>query len=709
MAAPDLENGDRPQDAQALGGDDGPSQTAASARRLPENAYRELEPGETYVPVIPAERRLAEVSLRSVIVGAMMGVLFSGASSFIALKFGQGIEPAIPIAILAVGLSALLRRKSSLLENVTVVAIGATSGIIAGGSVFTMPALFVLKIDHLSSFGQIFLVPLLGAVLGVLFLIPFRRYFVATMHGKLPFPEATATTEALMAGESGGRQARVLASALGVGFVYDFLVLTVKVWRDTFTTAIVGSLDTLTHKFKVVFSMGTTAAICGLGYIIGVRYAAIILAGSLLSWFVLVPLIGHAAPGWTLPTPEGMRRVAELDAEGIFAHSVRYIGIGGIFAAGLLGIAKMSPVILQAFREAARQLGRSTREGGRRATLRTDQDIPMPVVLGLVLLVSLLIWLYFRFSVLKGRPDAAFLTTVAVVVTLVIAFLFASVSAWAIAMIANTPISGMTLTTLIVAALLMKHLGLWGEQGMLATLLIGGVVCTALSMTGSLVTQFKLGYWVGATPRVIEWANILGSIIASVTVTAVIVLLAGVYGFTPSPGKEALPAPQPNAMAAVLRSVMAGQDVPWLLYGVGAVVAVIVEMMGVSSLAFALGMYIPLELNSPILAGAVVAHLVRRSGGHDDVGRLRHERGTLVASGLIAGGALAGVVGALLQWGGSVRGRPLVPELGNTGAIGNVMGLGAFLLLCVWVYVDARRAVPAATAAKDGEERRGER
>ena len=673
-----------------------------SPSKLPENAYRELKPGEAYEPVIAPARRIAEVTVRSVIVGTVMGVLFSGASAFIALKFGQGIEPAIPIAILAVGMAALFRRKSTLLENVNIVAVGATSGIIAGGSVFTMPALYVLKIDHLSGFLQIFLVPLIGAVLGALFLIPFRRYFVAEMHGKLPFPEATATTEALMAGESGGRQARVLVYALAVGFVYDFLIITMKVCRDTFTTSIIGVFDVLTNKVKAVFSMGTTAAICGLGYIIGVRYAAIILAGSLLSWFVLIPLIAHMAPGYELKTAEGLKTVARLDADGIFTNSVRYIGIGAIFAAGIIGIIKMSPVIGQALSQATRQLLRGRRGGGAAAPARTEHDMPMSQVVGLIAVVTVFMWFYFRFSVLKDQPSATLLTTIAVAVTLVIAFLFASVSAWAIAMIATTPISGMTLTTLIVSALIMRQLGLSGPEGMLATLLIGGVVCTALSMTGSLVTQFKLGYWVGATPRTIQWSNILGSVVASITVTAVIILLAKVYGFTPAPGKEALPAPQPNAMAAVLRSVMSGGDAPWLFYGIGAATAVLVEMVGVSALAFALGMYIPLELNSPILVGAIVAHLIRKSGGSDAVGQKRHERGTLVASGLIAGGALAGVAGALIQWLGSVRGKPLLPSVGNTGPLGNWIGLGAFLLLCGWIYWDATRAVPPARGEGQG-------
>jgi putative OPT family oligopeptide transporter len=659
---------------------------------LPENAYRELKPGESYTPVIPAERGVLEVTLRSAAIGFGMAVLFSAAAAYIALKLGQGIESAIPISILAIGASALLARKSTLLENVNILTIGATSGILVGGSVFTMPAIYVLGLQDRSSFLQIFLVPFLGAILGVLMLIPFRRYFVAEMHGKLPFPEGTAITEILMTGERGGQQAKMLVTSMGIGFLFDKLALSFGAWRDVFTTALVGSLSGLTHKVKAVFAINTSAAVLGLGYIIGVRYASIICAGSFLGYFVLIPLVawfGTYIPG---PLAEGLAPISAMSAEDIFSNYVRFIGIGGIFMAGIISIVKMSPVMVQAMGKAFAEIRKLASGGLRHSTHRTDSDIPMGMVAMMMAAVAVAIWIYFRFSVLAGNPGATRLATLSLILTLVITFLFAAVSAWAVAMISITPISGMTLTTLIVAAVVLAKLGLSGPEGMLATLLIGGVVCTALSMTGSLVTEFKVSYWLGATPRRIQWANIVGAAVSSITVTAMIMLFAKVYGYTvsmqhPTP----MPAPQANAMAAVIQSVMSSAEAPWLLYGVGAAIALIVEMLGVSALAFALGMYLPIELNTPILFGALVAEYVRRKAPSEEARKARNNRGTLIASGLIAGGALAGVSDGVLRMVADWRGFEVF-NFGMTGPAGNWLGLGMFFALAVYVIWDASRA-----------------
>lgn len=663
--------------------------------KLPENAYRELKPGEVYLPVVPQEKGVLEITLRSIAIGIFMGIIFSAAAAYIALKLGQGIESAIPISILAIGASALMARKSSLLENVNILAIGATSGILVGGSVFTMPAIYVLGLQDRSSFFQIFIVPFLGAALGVLFLIPFRRYFVAEMHGKLPFPEGTAITEILMTGERGGQQAKVLVSAMGLGFFFDLVALTFGAWRDVFTTSLVRPLHVLTHKVKAVFALNTSAAVLGLGYIIGLRYAAIICAGSFLAYFVLIPLVawfGAHIPG---PITQGLPAISAMSAEDIFDNYVRYIGIGGIFMAGILSIIKMSPVMVQAMGKAFAEI-RKMFSGGlsQEAESRLDADIPMGWVLVMTALVTVAIWLYFRFSVLAAMPGATRLATLALILTLVITFLFAAVSAWAVAMISVTPISGMTLTTLIVAAVLLAKMGLSGPEGMLATLLIGGIVCTALSMTGSLVTQFKIGYWLGATPKRIQWANIWGSAIASVTVTAMIMLFATVYGYTHSAAHpNPMPAPQANAMAAVIQSVMSSTEAPWLLYGVGAAIALIVEMLGISALAFALGMYLPIELNTPILFGALVSEYVRRRSPDETSRRARNNRGTLIASGLIAGGALAGVADGIARMIADWRGLT-IPSFGNLKSFGNWLGLVMFCLLAVYVVWDASRARP---------------
>lgn len=678
---------------------------------LPENAFRELTPGESYRPMVPASEAPPEVTVRTVVQGLVWSVVFSAAATYIALKLGQGIESAIPISILAVGASALLvkalaRRPSTLLENVNVLAVGATSGIVAGGSVFTMPAIYILGLEGRSSYWQIFLVPLLGAVLGVFFLAPFRRYFTHDLHGRLPFPEARATTEILVAGNRGGESALVLSWSAGLAAAFDFVGPAMKGWADTFSTAAIGALAPFTERVRAVFSMNTSAAIFGLGYIMGIDYAAIILGGSMVSFFVLVPLIAWLGPNVAGVVPPGAEPLAGMSAEALFAVYVRPIGIGGIFAAGILSILKMSPVIAKAVRQAFVEVAKLLRGEAATSQERTDRALPMWVNLIGIGATGLVILLYFRFSVLAGEPRATAIALTATALTLGVAFLFAAVSAWAIAMISITPISGMTLTTLIVTAVALSSLGLSGPGGMLQTLLIGGVVCTALSMSGSLVTQYKIGYWLGATPRKIEISNILGSIVASAATTAVILLMARVYGFSPSPAHpNALPAPQPNAMAAVLRGVMGAGGAPWFLYGVGGVFAVAAELCGVSGLAFALGMYLPMDLNSPLVFGAGVAWLLKHSSREAAVASARHEKGTLIASGFIAGGALVGVAIALVRFFEDEWKRTLIPDLTRTAGLGpflqawgNWLGLAAFLVLGAWVYRVSWRAArePAA-------------
>ncbi len=682
--------------------------TGADDVQLPDNAFRVLGPGESYQPLVPSAASVPEVTLRSVAQGTLWAVVFSAAATYIALKLGQGIESAIPISILAVGFSALAAgawhaRPSTLLENVNVLAVGATSGIVAGGSVFTMPAIYILGLQGRSSFLQIFLVPLLGAVLGVFLLAPFRRYFVRELHGRLPFPEGRATTEILVAGRRGGHSALVLTWSALAAAVFDFVGPSMRGWAENFSSAAVGALAGLTERTKAVFTMNTSAAVFGLGYIMGLDYAAIIMAGSLVSFFVLVPLFAWFGPHVAAAIPPAGQPLATLTPGEIFLLYVRPIGIGGIFAAGLLSILKMSPVIVQATRQALGEVARLARgrSAGERSE-RTERGLPMSLVLLGIAATGALVFLYFRFSVLAAEPDAAAIAAASTGLTLLISFLFAAVSAWAIAMISITPISGMTLTTLIVTAVALSALGLRGESGMLQVLLIGGVVCTALSMSGSLVTQYKIAYWLGATPRRVEIANLAGAALASAATTAVILLMARVYGFAPSAlHPHPLPAPQPNAMAAVLRGVMGDSGTPWFLYGIGSVFAVAAEMCGVSGLAFALGMYLPMELNSPLVLGAAVAWLLRRSSSDEKTAAVRHDEGTLVASGFIAGGALVGVLAALLRFVEDSTGRQLVPDLTQLpglgawiAAWGNWTGLLVFLLLGLGVYWYSRRSAP---------------
>jgi putative OPT family oligopeptide transporter len=670
--------------------------------RLPENAFRELKPGESYEPVVPARVAAPEVTVRSIVQGFFWAVIFSAAATYIALKLGQGIESAIPISILAVGFSVfaarfMKSRASTLLENVNVLAIGATSGIVAGGSVFTMPAIYILGLESRSSFFQIFIVPFLGALLGIFFLAPFRRYFVRDLHGKLPYPEARATTEILMAGKRGGHSAIVLSYSAITAALFDFIGPTMHAWAENFSTGAIQAMHGFTSKYKAIFTMNTSAAVLGLGYIMGIRYASIILAGSFVSFFVLTPLfayLGHYVPGAISASAPPL---AQMPAEDIFFQYVRPIGIGGIFAAGIISILKMSPVIAQATKQAMGEIVRLVqKKTGGDAVERTDRALPMSAVLLGIAITAIVVCFYFRFSVLSGTGGATKIALTSVLLTLVIAFLFAAVSAWAIAMISITPISGMTMTTLIITAVILSGFGLTGASGMLQVLLIGGVVCTALSMSGSLVTQYKIGYWLGATPRRIEISNMVGAIAASLATTTVILLMSKVYGFSPGPAHpNALPAPQPNAMAAVLRGVMGAEGTPWFYYALGGVFAVVMSMCGISALAFALGMYLPMQLNSPLVLGAAVAWFLQHSSKNEALNKARHEKGTLIASGFIAGGALVGVLTALLKFIEQTWNVILIPNLAK-GAPWllewqNWTGLVMFVLLSIGLYIDGRR------------------
>ncbi|MBN2563749.1 MAG: OPT/YSL family transporter [Phycisphaerae bacterium] len=805
--------------------------------KFPENAYRELKPGEKYVPMIPPDMTVPEVTSRAIVFGLLMNIVFSVAATFLALKAGQGIETAIPISILAVGLSGFLLktggRASSILENVYVLAISTTSGYVAGGTCFTMPAIYILELNkpehlhigNLSLFLQIALVPFIGAILGALFLIPFRRYFVKEMHGKLPFPEATATNEILVTGASGSTsQAWILIYSFILSALYTFVATGFKLFSDVFTTGRAelhavgkkavevlafgdeGLFAALTTKVKAVFTMGAGAYFLGLGFIIGLRYASIICAGSFLSVLAITPMLGRLdfetldrlnpafeakdgpaeatarfsfpasamavlddlvatgeAPegeetdeakaarearrdglstqlaamfpeeyqieepakveltveqagkrwrfederrGWIIKTgEEGLQvHAADPTAHDVWFQIPRIIGIGAIFTAGLLSILKMGKVIVTALRQALG--GLLSGKGSMVASDRTDEDISYPTMMILGLSAVVVMAVFFRFVVFDGMANPLWLTFISVILALVIAFLFTTVSAWAIAMISVTPISGMTVTTIIITAVLMMWAGLEkGDGSMLAVLLVGGVVCTALSMAGGLVTNFKLGYWLGASPKRITWNAIAGSLVSAIFVCGTIMVLSYKPGYV---GDDPLPAPQANMMAGALKSFLGTGDVPWLLYGIGVVVALTVELLGISALAFGLGMYLPMYINTPILIGAFVAMLVKKSTKDEKLSKARSNKGILLASGLIAGGAimevLVNLTGALddlfldkaimtfLDISGHLLDGGTDPAA--LARVENWLGLILFLALCVFVYFDCRRAKP---------------
>ena len=613
---------------------------------LPENAYRKLEPGEEYRPVVPVDQPQAEATPYSVILGLIFAVVFSAGAAYLGLKIGQVFEAAIPIAILAVGLSSFLGKKNALSQNVIIQSIGAASGVIVAGAIFTLPGLYILGLE--ASFLQVFLSSLLGGFLGVLFLIPFRRYFVKEMHGEFPFPEATATTEILVAGEAGGNQARVLLGGALVGGLYDFMLSGFGAWKEVVSTTVFGWGQRLAETVKWETRVNVGAAVTGLGYIIGLRYAAFICAGSFTAWWVLVPLVYFI--GGNVPPPFATRSgltIAQMPPLQIFADYVRHVGIGGIAAAGIIGVLKSWRIIAGAFKLALKEFTGGVKSADQHVE-RTQQDMAMKWVMTGIVATLAATFLFFRYDLVGNFYHA----TVGLVVVTVISFLFTTVAARAIAIVGVNPVSGMTLMTLIISSVVLLKVGVTGTTGMLAALIIGGVVCTALSMAGGFITDLKIGYWLGTTPRVQERWKFLGTLAAAASVGLVIMMLNRVYGFgVPTPDQPAaLAAPQASAMAAVIEPLMTGQPAPWLLYIAGAFLAIVLEIVRVPALAFALGMYLPIELNTPLLFGGLVAWYVSTRSKEEKLNTERRERGTLIASGFIAGGAIMGVVAATVNF-----------------------------------------------------------
>ncbi len=610
---------------------------------LSESAFRELKPDEKYEPVMSPDKNYPEVNAWSVTWGVLMAVLFSAAAAYLGLKVGQVFEAAIPIAIIAIGLSSAAKRKNALGENVIIQSIGACSGAIVAGGIFVMPAIYMLDLH--ADFLRIFIAAALGGVLGILFLIPFRKYFVKDMHGKYPFPEATATTQVLVSGEKGGSQAKPLLLAGIIGGLYDFTVATFGWWNEQVTSRAVAFGETIAEKAKLVVKLNTGAAVLGLGYIIGLRYAFIICMGSICVWWIIVPAMAIIFPDTVLNQwdPTITTAVGDMTPEQIFTSYARSIGIGGIAMAGIIGIVKSWGIIKGAVGLAAREMkGKGAAD---KDVIRTQRDISFKIIAVGSILTLIITFLFFYFGVMNFNLLHA---VVAILLVAIIAFLFTTVAANAIAIVGSNPVSGMTLMTLILASVVMVAVGLTGKAGMLAALLMGGVVCTALSMAGAFVTDLKIGYWLGTTPKKQETWKFLGTIISAATVAGVMMLLDKTYGFK----GDALAAPQAHAMAAVIEPLMSGQGAPWLLYGIGAVMALVLDRCKVPALAFALGMFIPIQLNLPLLVGGAVNWFVTTRSKDEELNKARGEKGTLIASGFIAGGALMGVVSALLKFSG---------------------------------------------------------
>lgn len=629
---------------------------------LPENAFTELKPGEEYVPPMRPDKTYPEATGYSVSMGLIMAVIFSAAAAYLGLKVGQVFEAAIPIAIIAAGIAGVTKRKNSLGENVIIQSIGAASGIVVAGAIFTLPALYILQAKYPEitvNFLEVFLSSLLGGLLGILFFIPFRKYFVKDMHGKFPFPEATATTQVLISGQKGGSQAKPLLMAGLVGGLYDFFLSTFGWWKEVLSTQTIPALQTFTHNTKMMFSINTGSAVLGLGYIVGLRYAFIIFAGSAFIWWCIVPLLGSMVP-----------EMAEMAPDAIFKDYARSIGIGGIAMSGVIGIIKSWGVIKSAVGLAGKSF---SKKGDEEKPVRTQKDISMKLLVFALTAALIITFVFFWIGVIGNLTQAI----VAFFVVVVIAFLFTTVAANAIAIVGSNPVSGMTLMTLIVASTIFVAIGLNGTQGIIASMVIGGVVCTALSMAGGMVTDMKIGYWLGSTPAKQQTWKAVGTLVSAATVGGVILLLNKAYGFT---NPDVMAAPQANAMAAVIDPLMMGGDTPWILYSVGAVFACLLNWLGVPALAFSLGMFIPFHLNAPLLVGGAISWFVGSRSKDEKLNKARQEKGTLLASGFIAGGALMGVVSAGMTLSGFSYECPLSDGVTSALAVVIYLALIGFLI-----------------------------
>lgn len=610
---------------------------------LPENAQRELKPGEKYEPLLSPNKTYPEVTPYSVCVGLLMVILFSAAAAYLGLKVGQVFEAAIPIAIIAVGLTSALGKEGGLGQNVIIQSIGGCSGAVVAGAIFTLPAIYILGVEV--NFMQMFLSSLLGGILGILFLIPFRKYFVKEMHGKYPFPEATATTQVLVSGEGGGNNAKTLILSGLVGGLYDFIIATFGAWSETVTTTVMHAGQYVADKAKVVLKLNTGAAVLGLGYIVGLKYAFIICCGSFLVWLVIIPLMNVLWGGQVIDLMNSgiTQTIGDMSADEIFRNYARHIGIGGIATAGIIGIIKSFGVIKSAVSLAAGEFSKKPGKEEVNAD-RTDEDMSMKIIVFGIVITLLAVFAFFAFG---GVVENIWQALIGVLIVGIISFLFTTVAANAIAIVGSNPVSGMTLMTLIIASLILVAVGLKGNVGMAAALVIGGVVCTALSVAGSFVTDLKIGYWIGSSPKKQEIWKFAGVAVAAATVCGVMLVLNKTFGFT---GDNALVAPQANAMAAVIQPLMNGGGAPWILYGIGALIAIALTLCKIPALAFALGMFIPIDLNLPLLVGGAISWFVSTRSKDEKVNAARQEMGTLIASGFIAGGALMGVVSAILKF-----------------------------------------------------------
>lgn len=662
------------------------NQTIGEDVKIPENAYRELKDGEEYKPILLGEKKYPELNAWTIVWGIIMAIIFSAATAYAGLRFGQVFEAAIPISIIAVGASVIAKRKSALSENVLIQSIGASSGVVVAGAIFTLPAIYIIQeknpgMEINVNFLQIFLASLIGGFLGILFLIPFRKYFVSDMHGKYPFPEATASTEILVSGAKGGSQLKLLLISGLVGGLYDFFMTTFQFWSETISTRMTGWGERLAMDHKFVFNLSGTGILLGTGYLIGLKYAAIICAGSFLTWWVIVPLLGQYG------IADGEVLMSTMDPQAIYANYARLIGIGGIAMAGILGVIKSAGVIKTSMSTIFKS-NKGAAETEQQKVLRTQRDISMKIILFGFLGLAVVMALFFAFGGLQMNVKQVI---VGLLIVFIFAFLFTTVAATAIATVGSNPVSGMTMMTLILSSFILAAVGLNGTAGMVTALIVGGIVCSALAMAGGFITDLKIGYWIGTSPYKQQAFKFIGTLVSALTVGGVIIILSKAYGYGYAPGAdatEALVAPQANAMASIVQPLMSGEGTPWILYIVGAVMALLLDMIGIPALAFSLGMFIPLGLNTPLLVGGAIAWYVSTRSKDAELNKQRKDKGTLLASGLLAGAAIMGVISAILKFAGV---DIAMPESYASSCVPSILAIVMYIALCVYLILHSMK------------------
>lgn len=627
-------------------------------------------------PIMSPHKNYEEINSYVVFWGLFFSVIFTLAVGYLCLKIGQTVDAFAPVSVLAMGMAVMFHRKNAFPETVHIQAIASASTNILGGAMFILPALFIMGIQSVSFIDMV--IPIaLGGILGVFLSTMFRRYFCEEMDKQYPFPSGTAAAEVLSCNE-GARAKLMIISGL-IAMAYDFVLNSLGWWKEVITTTSFSWGQAIVDKYKLMMSLDSDAALLGIGYFTGIRYASIINAGSFFAWFVCIPVVYFLGGSYEMVVGGKAMLLADAPVRAVFSQYVRHIGIGMLAMAGVIGLLSMSGVVIGVTRRAISDIFFSNKKAEVRL-LRTQIDLPMSVVAGGSLLTTLLFTVFFHFNF-----SASLLQTVlAFVIVLVFSFLLSVVGISSIAFTGSEPVSGMTIFMILVSALVMGAAGMSGTSGSVAILMMAAFLSSALGVSGNFMSELKVAHIVGATPKKMQVWQIVALLLSSVISIGVIFLLNSAYGFV---GQGALPAPQANAMAAIVQPLMEGGGAPWPLYMAGAFFAVVLWMIKVPPLAFALGAYLPMEINLPLLVGGLISYLVQHGSIDESVNELRHSYGKIVASGFIAGGAIGSLISAVIH----IAGINVFMKVWEATPGATYLSILMYVLLSLFLYKSAMK------------------